>query len=403
MSGETAMIRHSASPHCPGRWLAAVALWLGTLLTPLQAASVSPQLYQRLEQASRLADNAPGEAIALLHAYQPTPGRDQTQWQRFQGQLYTRLGDYRQAAELLTRAVDSNLLSDDEQHATLLLLGEVHLHQQHYGAAERRLEQALGLCRQGCDATLLRLGYSSYYQGEYDKALSWLARQTSPERTSLLLALNCQQRLKAWPQAIVLQQQLLQGEPHSLSHWRNLAYLYVNNGQPAEAAGVLLLAQQAAALTHERDWRWLAELLAEAGAPGYAAWLLEQGIAEHRLTVTPALQQARLTFARRAGDHRRAAELYRQRYAREGRLEDRLGLLTELQRFDPQAALTLLTGWPAEQKTAALWLQQLNLLVQAGAWHEAAQVAQHIQADPRLAPQALAWLTFIEQRQRLTQ
>ena len=372
---------------------------------PLALGADERQALQALQAVATSADRAAQDA-ALAAARAVARSADA---QYALGQLQLQIGQARQDAQMVGQAVDMLVASGAAQPHEMppLLINQAS--RAYYGGdlrlADRLLTRAVELGPNNA-AIIADAGQLKARLGERPAAVALLQRAIELQRAAgqpapqswyqRALAVAVEGRLL--PQSVAVARELVSAYPSPIN-WRDalLVYRDAAGADPALALDVGRLMRAAGALAGERDYLQFAEALNEAGFPGEAKAVLDEGAERGMLAsgeaavrqVTTATNRRatadRGTLARRrtqamaaatgapalaAGDahygygqYAEAADLYRAALQKGGEdpnlVNSRLGAALALagQRAEAEAALRAVTGPRAD--LAGFWLAWL--------------------------------------------
>lgn len=259
-----------------------VALTLSASLPLSYAYASGGQLSQatanKVQRANNLQlDNKLDQAVTMLAEMRPSSAYDKAYVQRMLGVFYWQQGKQSQAISLLTKAVNSGLLHDDQAWTTERMLADILLSEAKYSQAlphYYKLTKNIPAKQKGDELWLL-IAQAHYQQAQWQQVLTAMKRYDSyrlkDSMSPLSIQLGAQLQLKHWSGATSTLNRLIALEPNKLIWWQQLASIQLQAGKNADALSTLKLAKyQGVALT-QRDLHTLAQLYAQRGIPERAA------------------------------------------------------------------------------------------------------------------------------------
>lgn len=259
-----------------------IALTLSACIPLSNAYASGSQLSQatanKVQRANNLQLNDKlDQAVAILAEMNPSSAYDKAYVQRMLGVFYWQQGQTSQAVSLLTKAVNSGLLHDDQAWTTERMLADILLSDGKYSQAlphYYRLTKNIPVKQKG-DELWLRIAQAHYQQSQWQQVLTAMKRYDSYgvkyTMSPLSIKLGAQLQLKHWQGAAVTLNRLIVLEPHKLIWWQQLASIQMQMGKTADALATLKLAKYQGVALSQQDLKVLAQLYAQRGIPERAA------------------------------------------------------------------------------------------------------------------------------------
>lgn len=258
-----------------------------------EQATVSPQLYQKLQKSEKLiAGKSYGEAERLLQSALSDAANDYERATvlRSLATYYQLREDYRKAAELLSKSLALNALPAEQQHQALLNLGQLYMASDQFRKAVTVLESWMAKHSKPHVQVYVLLANAYAQLKQSRKALPYiqkaikLAKKPSESWYQLELALVYE--LRDYAGAAKVLQALIRQNPDKKQYWEQLASVYQQMKQPTKAASIKELAYKKGLLASEKEILDLFNLLLYINAPYKAAVLLDKELNAGRVAST---------------------------------------------------------------------------------------------------------------------
>lgn len=200
------------------------------------------------------------------------------------GHVHIMREDYKAALKAYQESVKVEALPKTAQLQALFTLAQLYAQQENFLQAAEQMRRFLAfspkntLNVQAWQFQAQVLAQLKLYRAASEASKEALRLSTSAKQNVLQLLSSVYVEAKAWPQATVALQALINAFPHEKSFWQQLAFLYLKVNQDKKAIAVFELAYQKGYLVHEREQLQLAQLYVQEGVPLRAAELTQKGL-----------------------------------------------------------------------------------------------------------------------------
>ena len=351
-------------------------LLLSALILPLTstAASLSPAVYQALQQAQRaLKQQQPKQAEKYLKRAQSKARKayDRALIEQNRAYIAMAAGDYPAAMQAITQALANKTLP-------ARAAGDLRYLQAQLLARDGRTPQAItrlqALLRnnakppKGAQRLLAKLYLHNQQLRKAATLLEQLLKSTPKANDEVYdLLATADYRLQRYRHSIPLLKTLIQHQPANSGYWTRLIASQLAAGRTQQALATLALAHQQGYLNTAKDNKRLARLYRHQGLPLAAAKLLQRAIEQQRLPSTTANLRELADAWRQAREWHKAGTVLEQALAHchdedKGPLHLQLGMACYHAR-DWQGAyrqLTLAGDYTQTRSEAQQWLARLN-------------------------------------------
>ena len=392
---------------------ALLILYLGVILVvTAHAAAIDPTTFKTLQRVEKLLTQKKyqqAEQLLRQRLQQATQPAEKAVLWRALASAHMLQGEYRQASQLLERALASGALPEAQRQEALLSLGQLYLAQDRPRKAALMLERWLRSNPQlrAEDHFLLAQVYTRLER--YQQALRHLNRAMALSKQPakdewLQLRIGLNYKLKRYRAAIADQKVLIRRHPDKESYWQQLAGLYHLAKLPVTAAAVSELERLLGFLDREPEILNLVSLLRAVHAPLLAGERLQQALRARRVKHTGknlALLAAAWIEAREY-DRAVAALTQAARLSRTGKLWLQLAQL-QLERGSWQQAIDALKRALSQgglKNPGQAWLLLGNAHFELGQWQRAKKAFQQALRYPSTRRSAQQWLNYLAHRNR---
>ncbi len=211
------------------------------------------------------------QAVAMLAEMNPSGAYDKAYVQRMLGVFYWQQGKTSQAVALLTKAVNSGLLQDDQAWTTERMLADILLSDAKYSQAlphYYKLTKNIPAKQKG-DELWLRIAQAHYQQSQWQQVLTAMKRyddyRIKDSMSPLSIKLGAQLQLKYWKGASATLNRLIALEPNKLIWWQQLASIQMGEQvETADALATLKLAKYQGVELSQQDLEVLGAIVCSA-------------------------------------------------------------------------------------------------------------------------------------------
>ncbi len=338
-----------------------------SLTVAARAATLSPSTFKTLQRAEKLLDQKryrQAQQLLRQRLHQVNRPEEKAVLWRALATAHILQGQYRQAAQLLERALASGALPEAQRREALLSLGQLYLAQDEPRKAAAMLERWLQTHPEMTaeDHFLLAQVYTRLER--YSRALEHLnqamARSERPRDEWLQLRIGVNYKLKRYRSAIADLKELIRRHPERETYWRQLAGLYHLAKMEITAAAVSELERLLGFLDREPEILNLVSLLRAVHVPFLAAERLQQ--------------------AMEAGQVGRSSK----------NLELLAAAWIEAREFD--RAIAVLERAARLRRNGELWLRLAQLRLERGDWRPAVEALRQALAQGGLKNPGQVWL-----------
>jgi tetratricopeptide (TPR) repeat protein len=262
------------------------------LSSPDKSTEVSPEVFKKLqlvEQSikSKTYNNAQQTLQSLLTEVKKGSYEEAAVLKSL-ASVYALQGQYAQGAEILSKAVNLNVLPENQRQAALFNLGQLFIGAGQYAKAIDTLKPWLAKNPKLDSETHVMLANAYSQLKQYNEALRHikLAIQTSnkPNQNWYQLQLALSYELKDYEAAAEVLRKLLSIYPDNKEYWQQLASVYHLGKDPTKAVTVKHLAYKKGLLNSEKDILDLVNLYIFVGSPYKAGQILAREIKNNRVS-----------------------------------------------------------------------------------------------------------------------
>jgi len=382
-----------------------------SLTVAAQAATLSPPTFKTLQRVEKLLDQKryrQAQQLLRQRLRQVSRTEEKAVLWRALATAHILQGQYRQAAQLLERALASGALPEAQRREALLSLGQLYLAQDEPRKAAAVLERWLRTHPEvkAEDRFLLAQVYTRLerYSQALDHLNQAMARSGRPRDEWLQLRIGLNYKLKRYRPAIADLKELIRRHPERETYWQQLAGLYHLAEMEVTAAAVSELERFLGFLDREPEILNLVSLLRAVHVPFLAAERLQQAMEAGQVRrsgknlelLAAAWIEAR-EFDRAIAVLERAARL-----RRSGELWLRLAQL-RLERGDWRRAVEALRQALAKgglKNPGQAWLLLGNAYFELGSAEQAREAFEQASRYPSTRRSAQQWLNYLTRRQR---
>lgn len=342
------------------------------------------------------------QAIALLAEMNPRSAYDKAYVQRMLGVFYWQQGKQSQAISLLTKAVNSGLLHDDQAWTTERMLADILLSDAKYSQAlphYYKLTKNIPAKQKG-DELWLRIAQAHYQQSQWQQVLTAMKHydgyRLKDTMSPLSIKLGAQLQLKQWQGASATLNRLIALEPNKLIWWQQLASIQMRTGKTANALATLKLAKYQGVALSQQDLKVLAQLYAQRGIPERAAEQIA-ALKDANSDKTLLIEQA--NYWQMAREWNKAIKLWTKVAAKDNHYRWQLAQLL-VQEGDYKQALVELDRVKRKDKQAAVELAKVRVYYKMNNLDQAiihAKQANNIQPSSA----AKSWIKYLGQMRKI--
>jgi tetratricopeptide (TPR) repeat protein len=193
--------------------------------------------------------------------------------------VYALNGQYKKAADALSKCLALKVLPENQEQQAVLNLGQLYMAIEQYKKAIEILKPWLAN-NSSSDASINALVANAYTQlKQYRKALPYIKKAISqskkPNESWYQLNLALYYQLENYSSAVGILKTLIRLHPNKKQYWEQLSSTYQQLKQYKKALSIQQLAYKKGLLTKEKEILSLANLFLYTGAPYKAAKLLD--------------------------------------------------------------------------------------------------------------------------------
>ena len=251
-----------------------------------KSTTISPWLYKKLKKTELLVANksyqqAEQKLKAMLGDVKQKSYEHATVL-RSLSSVYALKGQYKKAAETLSKSLALGVFPNDQEQQAMLNLGQLYMATEQYSKAVKTLEPWL-VKNSNPDVQINVLLANAYAQlKQFRKALPHIkraiARSKKPEESWYQLNLAIYFELENYSAAAGVLKSLVRLYPDKKAYWHQLSSVYQQLKQYKKAVSIKHLAYQKGFISSEKDVLELVNLFLYVGSPYKAAKLLTEGI-----------------------------------------------------------------------------------------------------------------------------
>ncbi len=204
--------------------------------------------------------------------------------------VYALKGQYKKAANALSRSIALNVLPKEQEQQAILNLGQLYMATENYAKAIRTLEPWLA-AHPNTEVQINVLVANAYAQlKRYRKALPYIkkaiAKTKKPKESWYQLNLALYFELKDYASAARVLKKLIRLYPDKKTYWQQLSSVYQQLKQYKKAVSVKHLAYKKGLIESEKEILDLANLFLYIRSPYRAANLIKQGFDQNKIRRT---------------------------------------------------------------------------------------------------------------------
>lgn len=204
--------------------------------------------------------------------------------------VYALNGQYKKAAESLSKSLALKVMHEDEEQKSVLNLGQLYMATEQYKKAIEVLQPWLAK-NSSSDASINALVANAYTQlKQYRKALPYIKKAISqskkPKESWYQLNLALYYQLENYASAADILKKLILLKPDKKQYWEQLSSTYQQLKQYKKALSVQQLAYKKEIFTDEKEILSLANLFVYTGAPYKSAKLLAHELKRKKIKHT---------------------------------------------------------------------------------------------------------------------
>ena len=251
-----------------------------------KSTTISPWLYKKLKKTELLVANksyqqAEQKLKAILGDVKQKSYEHATVL-RSLSSVYALKGQYKKAAETLSKSLALGVFPNDQEQQAMLNLGQLYMATEQYSKAVKTLEPWL-VKNSNPDVQINVLLANAYAQlKQFRKALPHIkraiARSKKPEESWYQLNLAIYFELENYSAAAGVLKSLVRLYPDKKAYWHQLSSVYQQLKQYKKAVSIKHLAYQKGFISSEKDVLELVNLFLYVGSPYKAAKVLTEGI-----------------------------------------------------------------------------------------------------------------------------
>ena len=258
------------------------------------AALTSKGTHRRLSRAHTLmAKNKLDDAIAMLdRLMKSTANRkhEQAQVMQAMGFAYAQKENYKKALKYLQGSVDLGVLPYSPTLSTLYTIAQVHLAQDDYKTALKKLDEWFTLADEPSPDAYVMKATIFAQQKKSKEALALVTKAIDmtdkPKETWLAFAVAMNYELEQYKEALRLLEKLVGLFPAKKKYWKQLTGTYLNLENNKKALATMELADKGQYLETDTEIMNLVSLFIFGGIPYKAGKMLEKALAEGRVPKT---------------------------------------------------------------------------------------------------------------------
>ena len=251
-----------------------------------KSTTISPWLYKKLKKTELLVANksyqqAEQKLKAMLGDVKQKSYEHATVL-RSLSSVYALKGQYKKAAETLSKSLALGVFPNDQEQQAILNLGQLYMATEQYSKAVKTLEPWL-VKNSNPDVQINVLLANAYAQlKQFRKALPHIkraiARSKKPQESWYQLNLAIYFELENYSAAAGVLKSLVRLYPDKKAYWHQLSSVYQQLKQYKKAVSIKHLAYQKGFISSEKDVLELVNLFLYVGSPYKAAKVLTEGI-----------------------------------------------------------------------------------------------------------------------------
>jgi tetratricopeptide (TPR) repeat protein len=248
---------------------------------------VGPSVGKKVAKAFELyqADDIPG-ALAILLDINAKSDYDKAYVDRFIGVMYAMQGKHEQEAiKYLKKAVEPDILNENDQAEALKLLADLQLQTKDYKNALKNYYAWMDFSGKEDAATWVKVANAYYELKQLDKMIEPANRAIAlegdkPTQNPYILKITSYYERKMYKEAVDVLETVLKLFPDNKTWWIQLGMFYTLVEDYPKALATLDMAYKQGYIEKESQIRTMASLFQSQGMPYKAAVLMEKGIAQ---------------------------------------------------------------------------------------------------------------------------
>lgn len=347
------------------------------------------------------------EAVELLKDIDAKEEFDQASVERFLGQILVSMDDpdMEEAAEMLARATNRNVLNDRDQADLLKLNGDIALQEENYSEAIDWYNRWMEFTCKSDATTYTKIAKAYTELQDYSNVLvaadNAIELAEKPDKNPYALKVNALHETKNYPEAVKVAEILVETFPEEKNWWTQLGFFYMLVEDYEKALSTFSVAYKQGFLTKQSEYKALIQLYASNEVPYKSAVLhkkyMEAGQVESEERDLAALansyHQAKefeeaADYYEKAGNKSNDPEHFRKEGALRLTAEDYSGAIVALNK-----ALELGTD---EEAKVHFSLMEANFY--NNDFRQANVHAELAKQDQTLRRNANAWIPYIEEK-----
>lgn len=265
--------------------------WLAPVAAKDKPTTLPAKLYKKLEKTEQLVSKksyrqAEEELKSILATVKPNSYGHAVVF-RSLSSVYALNGQYKKAADALSKCLALKVLPENQEQQAVLNLGQLYMAIEQYKKAIEILKPWLAN-NSSSDASINALVANAYTQlKQYRKALPYIKKAISqskkPNESWYQLNLALYYQLENYSSAAGILKTLIRLHPNKKQYWEQLSSTYQQLKQYKKALSIQQLAYKKGLLTDEKEILTLANLFLYTGAPYKSAKLLDYELKQKKI------------------------------------------------------------------------------------------------------------------------
>lgn len=264
------------------------ALWLlaaGAQATTLDEGRLSASIFRKMRAVqAQIQSGQYADALTQLGYLQGVAGNnyEAAVVRELSSDLYIARGDYSSALANLAPVIQENVLSGSEQRAAQLTLAKLYVSTGQYQAGLDGLRNWMNGVENPPPDVLITLAQAYAQTGQCRQALPYVKRavdaSTDAPQEWYQLWVSCLYDTRDYATAADALQALLSRYPEQTQYWQQLGQTYAELGDTAKAVAVYALMYKQGLIRQPQDYTNFASLYLQNGEPFQAAQILQEGL-----------------------------------------------------------------------------------------------------------------------------